>query len=85
MCIHLQFCGGLFQSLFDVNDCLSGLYSVHAMHATSGYCTSTKMIGQKPSIAILSLNLVEHPYIALEKQCISDRTFSQSNLKMSDC
>ena len=25
-----------------------------------------EMIGQKPSIVILSLNLVRHPYIALE-------------------
>ena len=26
-----------------------------------------EMIGQKPSIAILSLNLIGHPYIALER------------------
>jgi len=26
-----------------------------------------EMIGQKPSIAVMSLNLVGHPYIALEK------------------
>ena len=36
-----------------------------------------EMIGQKPSIAILSLDLIGHPYIALEKLSISGRTFSK--------
>ena len=27
----------------------------------------SEMIGQKPSVAILSLNLIGHPYIVLER------------------
>ena len=42
------------------------------------------MIGQKSSIAINLLNLVGHPYIALERLYKSGRTFSQNDLKMSD-
>ena len=41
-----------------------------------------KMVSQKPSIAMLSLDI---PYIALERYCVSDRTFRQNDLKMSDC
>ena len=32
------------------------------------------MIGQKPLIATLAPNLIGHPYIALERQCLSGRT-----------
>ena len=35
------------------------------------------MIGQKPLIATLVPNLIGHPYIALERQCISGWTLSK--------
>ena len=37
----------------------------------------SEMIGQKPLIATLVPNLIGHPYIALERQCISGRTLSK--------
>ena len=37
----------------------------------------SEMIGQKPLIATLVLNLIGHPYIALERPCISSRTLSK--------
>ena len=37
----------------------------------------SEMIGQKPLIATLVPNLIGHPYIALERQCISGQTFSK--------
>ena len=37
----------------------------------------SEMIGQKPLIATLVPYLIRHPYIALEKQCISGRTSSK--------
>ena len=43
------------------------------------------MIGQKPLLAIMSCNLIEHPYIGLERQSISGRTFSQNDLKNVRC
>ena len=36
-----------------------------------------EMIRQKPSVAILSLNLIRHPYIVLERSSINGRTFSK--------
>ena len=40
-----------------------------------------EMIGQKSLLGILSYNLIGHPYITLERQCISGRTYSQNDLK----
>ena len=37
----------------------------------------SEMIGQKPLIATLVPNLIGHPYIALERQCISGQTLSK--------
>ena len=37
----------------------------------------SEMIGQEPAIATLVPNLIGHPYIALERQCISGRTLSK--------
>ena len=44
-----------------------------------------EMIGQKPLLGIRSCNLIGHPYIALERQCVSGRTFSQNDLKNVRC
>ena len=44
-----------------------------------------EMIGQKPLLAIMSCNLIRHPYIALERLSISGRTFSQNDLKNVRC
>ena len=43
------------------------------------------MIRQKPLLGIRSCNLIRHPYIALETQCVSGRTFSQNDLKNVRC
>ena len=37
----------------------------------------SEVIGQKPLIATLVPILIGHPYIALERQCISGRTLSK--------
>ena len=37
----------------------------------------SEMIGHKPLIATLAPNLIGHPYIELERQCISGRTLSK--------
>ena len=37
----------------------------------------SEMIGKKPLIATLVPCLIRHPYIALERQCISGRTLSK--------
>ena len=37
----------------------------------------SEMIGQKPLIATLVPNLIGHPYVASERQCISGRTLSK--------
>ena len=37
----------------------------------------SEMIGQKPLTATLVPNLIRHPYIVLERQCISGRTLSK--------
>ena len=37
----------------------------------------SEMIAQKPLIATLVPNLIRHPYIALERQCISGQTLSK--------
>ena len=44
-----------------------------------------EMIGQKPLLGILSCNLIGHPYITLERQCISGRTYSQNDLENVRC
>ena len=36
-----------------------------------------EMIGQKPSVAILSLNLIRHPYTVLKRLSISGRMLSK--------
>ena len=46
------------------------------MHTRDDYKFS-EMIEQKPLIARLVPNLIGHPYIALERQCISGRTLSK--------
>ena len=40
-----------------------------------------EMIGQKPLLAIMSCNLIRHPYIALERLSISGWIFSQNDLR----
>ena len=37
----------------------------------------SEMIGQKPLIVTLVPNLIGHPYIALDRQCISGRTLNK--------
>ena len=37
----------------------------------------SEMIRQKPMIATLVPNLIGHPYIALERQCLSGRALSK--------
>ena len=57
--------------------------AVNVTHIRDDYKFS-EMIGQKPLIATLAPNLIGHPYIALERQCISVRTLSKMVWKMSD-
>ena len=40
-------------------------------HSSDDYYNFSEIIGQKPSIAIWSLNLIGLPYIALERQTIN--------------
>ena len=69
----------------------SPICSTNKNDKTNILCTSTylctyihrddykfsEMIGQKPLIATLIPNLIGHPYIVLESQCISGRTLSK--------
>ena len=57
------------------------LHSLQLMHTRDHLTTDcrddykfSEMIGQKPLIATLVPYLIRHPYIALERQCISGRT-----------
>ena len=61
---------------------LKGLSRV--LHGRDDY-KFVEMIGQKPLLGILSCNLIRHPYITLERQRISGRTYSQNDLENVRC
>ena len=67
---------------------LSGLCDLkrlsRVLHGRDDY-KFVEMIRQKPLLGILSCNLIGHPYITLERQCISGRTYSQNDLENVRC